>query len=366
MWLSVDPLARTVVPKGYCLDLSLQTHCERDPVAAVLYHAMHGRLSAHAVQRMASVVQGMEALFEQMSCIRMPDTNAQGCFSWADVSMLLQRLLPGMSLDVQAILEQQVGSCMAQQHVQVCDLVVPGEDCTVPQWGNGDRQPTMGQHAMDSALHELSLTTESAQHVADVDVPEIAKGNCTDDSELQVEAQGPADQVVAVAEHTSSDHGGCDGSSGEPSNRNASRPGSSPYRDAEFGKSDTVFGHQPCRVVVRLLAHYAGALMQLQSALSMEMQGLEEGRADAAVAHADVLALLQGHMPPAEAAACASLWMEMFMETGSSKRATAEMLARGTVRCKEDLDFPAAQLWLQGLQERGAGHSSLAALPQVA
>lgn len=336
-------------------------------MAAVLHHALHGRLSAHAVQRMASVVQSMEALFEQMSCMHMPDATAQGWFSWEDVAILLQRLLPGISVDVRAILEQQLGSCMAQQHVQVCDLVVPAEDCTVPQWGNRDRQCTAGQHALDSALQEPASTTEIVQHViAEASGPEIAQDSCSHDSEQQVVEQEPADQLAPVTD-ASSDHGGCDGSSGEPSNRlNASRPSSTRSRNAEMRKSDTLFDHERRSVVVQLLAHHAGALLQLRNALSMELQRLDDGREDAAVSHADVVALLEGHMPPAEASACASLWMKSFTETGSSKGATVEMLASGPLQCKGDLDFAAAEAWLQGLHQQGAGHSSLAALPQVA
>lgn len=368
-WLALDPLAKTIAPKGYCLALSLQAHKDREPMAAVLHAALHGQLSAHSVMRMACVIQSMEALFEQMSSMDMPDAAAQGCFSWEDVAMLLQRLLPGMSADVRAILEEQCGSCMAGQSVYVRDLLVPREDRTTPCWGQTGQQHAVAQNGVDSGQPGTSSSAQGPVAAVDGNTPQSLHDGITDASEQQVAEKEAADCVGAVAEsgtsNTGDQHGG--GMKGAE-HLSRAHTASSQSCKAEERQLGIAGDCKPWMLVVRLLSHHAGALLQLQRTLAAELRGLED-RSEAAVAgHGEVLAQLEAHMPHAQASACAALWLETVTRVGSRsvRTANAEVLASGPLQCMGDLDVPAAEAWLQGLLERGGGHSSLAALPQVA
>lgn len=369
MWLSQDCSPRAVAPKGYCLTLSLQAHRDSDPVAAVLYDALQGKLHVHVVQRMASIVQGMAALFNQMMSLHMPDADMPGYFACEDVTILLQRMFPGMTDTIWPLLEAQLGSLTAGQFIHIQDVAVAGLDCTASQWGHQRRESTAKAVGLEEPL-ESPQSTELGHEAVSGQIRDTAAINDGCMAKLgDHEADGLiGPQAGGNHEESRSDRDRID----QYSVSTEAGTGPDPASSGVFNASTTDQGGRCTSQAMRtklashLLSRHANSLLCLQESLAAELDGFEDSSGDGSAIYAAVLAHLEQRMPHVEAHASASLWLAAYMRAGSAGAATAEMLARGPLQCQGDYDIASARVWLQGLQERGAGHSSCAALPQVA
>eukprot|EP00892_Ulva_mutabilis_P006918 jgi/Ulvmu1/4599/UM002_0328.1 len=363
VWLSQDCLARTVVPRGYCLMLSLQAHRDADPVATVLHDALDGTLHIHVVQRMSSIVRGVEELFSQMLSLQMPDAATPGYFACEDVSMLLQRMFPSLSDAIWPMLEQQLGGCTARQSVHVQDLAVRGKDCTATQWRVNPQQRPTAEASVDSGPLDAPDGPHLLRESVGGQTHSVASpsGPCEKECEHEgscVPLDHGTDSVVQTGGNNTDSGYGEIWTAADPSSQVACQPDPQQQDGLALGMA--------ANVVVQILSQHAAALLHLRETLAAELGGLEGTGETASGMHQAIEELLKQYMPQREAHSCASVWVAVFLETGSAASATSDMLAEGPLQCLDDFDLAAASTWLHGLHERSAGHSSSAALPQVA